>query len=72
MLESSKRLPERQALCPMKVPVPNEKEILAFQDLYEQKFSEKLSFEEARDAATRLLQLFFLTSHAIYSLRQKE
>jgi hypothetical protein len=55
-----------------KLPMPNEKEVLEFKLLCEKKFSVKLSQEEAIDWATRLLHIFYLTSHEIYSLRQEE
>jgi hypothetical protein len=56
----------------MRLPMPNAKEVEEFRLLCEQKFSVKLSRSEALDWATRLLHIFYLTSHEIYSLRQEE
>jgi hypothetical protein len=55
-----------------RLPVPNGKEVEEFRDLCERKFSVKLSRSEASDWAMRLLHIFYLTSHEIYSLRQEE
>jgi hypothetical protein len=55
-----------------RLPVPNAKEVEQFRVLCERKFSVKLSRPEAMEWATRLLHIFCLTSHEIYSLRQEE
>lgn len=56
----------------MYLPVPNDKEVQRFKLLYKERFSVTLTDAEALDTATRLLQLFYLTSHAIYSLRKEK
>lgn len=48
------------------IPKPNAKEIKQFKKLYLQKFGVDLTDEEATDAATRLLQVFVLTSPKVY------
>lgn len=50
------------------MPKPNPKEIKAFNKLYFKQYGEKLSDAEAEDAATRLLQVFVLTSPKLYDL----
>ncbi len=44
----------------MRLPIPNEKEVTKFAELYEKRVGVKLSGEEATDAAIRLAQLFVL------------
>jgi len=56
----------------LRLPVPNAQEVEEFRVLCERRFSVTLSSAEALDWATRLLHLFYLTSHEIYSLRQEE
>lgn len=48
------------------LPTPNAKEVTEFQKLYLQEFGVPLTDEEASDAATRVLQLFVLTSPKLY------
>lgn len=56
----------------MMLPVPNAVEVEEFRVLCERQLNEKLSNEESLEWATRFLQFFYLTSHEIYTLRQKE
>lgn len=41
---------------------PNEKEINAFAKLYEKEFGKKLTYEEAKETATRLLHIHWVLS----------
>lgn len=56
----------------MRLPIPNESELIRFQALYAEHFGVTLTTDEALDTATRLVHLFCLLNDAIYPLRKEE
>ncbi len=56
----------------MRLPSPSPEQIESFKVLYERKFSVTLTSTEAADVSTRFLQLYFLFTYAIHSVRQEE
>ena len=56
----------------MPLPVPTADEVERFKDLYQRLFNVKLTDEEARDTATRLVHIYFIKHYAIHPLCQEK
>jgi hypothetical protein len=49
----------------MNLPIPTAEEVQEFAAFYEREFGVVLNADEAQDAATRLLQLFYLGTYGL-------
>lgn len=63
--ENTEQKPVFEQSLPMNLPIPNAQEVQKFAAFYEREFGVVLSAEEAREASTRLLQLFYLGTYGL-------
>lgn len=56
----------------MRLPTPNPKQVESFKTLYRREFDVTLSQVEAAEISTQFLQLYYLLTHAVDSIRQEE
>lgn len=56
----------------MQFPVPNQKEVDAFRDLYKRRFGVELNPEEGFELARKVVGLVYIQRHTLFPVRQEK